>query len=97
MFGEVHSGRELTALGAPGEPVPLLLAATPREMQPERALDELRWRLADELRVNDPDGFAALVARAVQLRLAWRRAGWDEDAGWRVLEAAQRRIEERHG
>jgi len=63
----------------------------------ERALDELRWRLADELRVNDPDGFAALVARAVQLRLAWRRAGWDEDAGWRVLEAAQRRIEERHG
>ena len=63
----------------------------------ERHLDELRWRLADELRVGDPDGFGALVARAVQLRLAWRRATWNEEGGWRVLEAAQRRIEERHG
>ncbi|MFO8149792.1 MAG: hypothetical protein R6T93_05825 [Trueperaceae bacterium] len=62
----------------------------------ERHLDELRWRLADELRVGDPDGFGALVARAIQLRLAWRRAGWNEDDGWRVLESAQRRIEERH-
>jgi len=63
----------------------------------ERRLDEVRWRLADELRVGDPDGFGALVARAVQLRLAWRRADWNEDGGWRVLETAQRRIEERHG
>ena len=63
----------------------------------ERRLDEVRWRLADELRVGDPDGFGALVARAVQLRLAWRRADWNEEAGWRVLESAQRRIEERHG
>ncbi|MBW6455256.1 MAG: hypothetical protein K0A98_05175 [Trueperaceae bacterium] len=62
----------------------------------EHQLDELRWRLADELRVGDPDGFGALVARAVQLRLAWRRAGWNEEDGWRVLERAQRRIEERH-
>jgi hypothetical protein len=63
----------------------------------ERALDELRWRLADELRVGDPDGFGALVARAVHLRLAWRRAGWNEEDGWLVLKDAQRRIEERHG
>lgn len=63
----------------------------------ERALDDLRWRLADELRSGDPDGFGALVARAAQLRLAWRRVGWREDDGWRVLEGAQRRIEERHG
>ena len=63
----------------------------------ERHLDELRWRLADELRVDDPDGFGALVARAVQLRLAWRRSSWDEEGGWRVLETAQRRIEARHG
>jgi len=62
----------------------------------ERHLDALRWRLADELRVGDPDGFGALVARAIQLRLAWRRVGWNEEDGWRVLERAQRRIEERH-
>jgi hypothetical protein len=63
----------------------------------ERHLDELRWRLADELRVGDSDGFGALVARAAQLRLAWRWSGWNDEDGWKVLEAAQRRIEERHG
>ena len=63
----------------------------------ERHLDELRWRLADELRVGDSDGFGALVSRAAQLRLAWRWVGWSEEDGWKVLEAAQRRIEERHG
>lgn len=59
----------------------------------ERALDELRWRLADELAASDPDGFAALHARAVQLRLAWRWAAWDTDAGWSVLEATLRELE----
>jgi hypothetical protein len=63
----------------------------------ERHLDELRWRLADELRASDADGFGALLARAAQLRLAWRWVGWNEEDGWKVLEAAQRRIEERHG
>lgn len=59
----------------------------------EVALDRLRWRLADELASHDPDGFAALFARAVQLRLAARRVRWDVDAGWATLEATLRRIE----
>ena len=59
----------------------------------ERRLDALRWRLADELAATSPAGFEALYARAVQLRLAWRRAAWDADAGWVVLEAELRRIE----
>jgi hypothetical protein len=54
----------------------------------ERALDELRWRLADELAVSEPDGFAALLARAVQLRLAWRWAAVGREAGWTALEAS---------
>jgi hypothetical protein len=62
----------------------------------ERALDELRWRLADDVALGDPDGFAALLGRAVQLRLAWRWAGWAEEAGWTALEATLRRIEEAH-
>jgi hypothetical protein len=63
----------------------------------ERALDELRWRLADELGRSVPDGFGALLGRAVQLRLAWRWAGWDTEAGTTELEALLRRIEERRG
>jgi hypothetical protein len=63
----------------------------------ERALDELRWRLADELGRSVPDGFGALLGRAVQLRLAWRWAGWDAEAGATELEALLRRIEERRG
>jgi hypothetical protein len=62
----------------------------------ERALDALRWRLADELAAAAPDGFAALLARAVQLRLASRRASWDAEAGWAELEATLRRIEGAH-
>lgn len=61
----------------------------------ERALDELRWRLAGELAQPVPDGFGALLGRAVQLRLAWRRAGWDPEAGSSALEGLLRRIEER--
>jgi hypothetical protein len=60
----------------------------------ERRLDELRWRLADELGRAAPAGFAALVARAVELGIAWRWAGWDAEAGWAVLEAHLRRIEQ---
>lgn len=59
----------------------------------ERALDALRWRLADELAATEPAGFAALFARAVQLRLAARRTAWSVDAGWAALEATLRHLE----
>jgi len=62
----------------------------------ERALDELRWRLADELALRELDGFAALFARAVQLRLAWRWARWEAEAGWAALEANLRQLEAPH-
>lgn len=67
--------------------------AAPHPGLRERALDELRWRLADELARSAPDGFAALFARAVQLRLAWRWAAWDAEAGWRALEAGLRVVD----
>lgn len=63
----------------------------------ERALDDLRWRLADELAVAESDGFGALLARAVQLRLARRRAAFDREQGRAALDAALRGIEEQHG
>ena len=62
----------------------------------ERALDELRWRLADELAAGERDGFAALYARAVHLRLAWRWTQWEAAAGWTALEANLRALEASH-
>lgn len=67
--------------------------AAPHPGLRERALDELRWRLAEELARSAPDGFAALYARAVQLRLAWRWSTWDAEAGWRALEAGLRVVD----
>jgi len=63
----------------------------------ERALDELRWRLADEWTAADPDGFGALLARAVQLSLASRWAAWAPEAGWIAFEDALRQLEAGHG
>ena len=63
----------------------------------ELALDELRWRLLDELALQDTWGFAALYAYAVKLRLAWRWAGLSDEAGWVALEAAVKQLEASHG
>lgn len=70
--------------------------ALPNPGARERALDELRWRLAGELALRELDGFAALFARAVQLRLAWRWARWEAEAGWAALEANLRQLEASH-
>ena len=70
--------------------------ALPNPGARERALDEVRWRLADELALRELDGFAALFARAVQLRLAWRWARWEAEAGWAALEANLRQLEAPH-
>lgn len=71
--------------------------AAPHPGLRERLLDELRWRLVEELARSAPDGFAALFARAVQLRLAWRWATWDAEAGWRALELGLRVVDEAAG
>lgn len=47
----------------------------------ERALDRLRWIVADELQGPDPMSEAALLAYAIRLRLATRWAGMKPDAG----------------
>jgi hypothetical protein len=71
--------------------------ALPHPGAREHALLELRWRLADELGRSEPDGFAALLGRAAQLRLAWRWSTWDDEAGRAALEAVLRRVEDRRG
>ncbi len=63
----------------------------------ELALDELRWRLLEELALEDSWGFAALYAYAVRLRLAWRWAGLTDEVGWEALEAAVKQLEASHG
>ena len=84
---------------APGHRVDVVEAVTRAFAAPdpgarERALVDLRWRLADELAAAAPDGFAALAARAVQVRLATRAASWDADAGWVRLQAALDALED---
>jgi hypothetical protein len=79
--------------------IPLAVAEAYTKETPlsrELALDELRWRLLDDLALQDPWGFAALYAYAVKLQLAWRWAGFSDDAGWVALEAALKQLEVSH-
>lgn len=63
----------------------------------ELALDEVRWRLLDELALADAWGFPALYAYAVKLSLAWRWARLTDESGWGVLETAIKRFEASYG
>jgi hypothetical protein len=53
----------------------------------ERALDRLRWAVADELQGPDPLSERALLAYAIRLRLAWRWAHLQVAKGRRRAEA----------
>jgi hypothetical protein len=53
----------------------------------ERALDRLRWIVADELQGPDPMSEPAVLAYAVRLRLAWRWAHLQPDTGRTRAEA----------
>ncbi|MBT3192757.1 MAG: DUF2764 family protein [Verrucomicrobia bacterium] len=54
----------------------------------ERALDEIRWRILDELAGTDPFGGGAVLAYGVKLRLAERWAQMDAASGQAKIEAA---------
>lgn len=58
--------------------------STPRER--EWALDQVRWTFLEHLTGSDPFGFAAVLAHAIQLRLAERWAGLDAAKGATSLE-----------
>lgn len=61
-----------------------LAHATPLER--EQALDRCRWRLADELALDDPFGLGVVLAFAVKLRIAERWAALTEAAGQSRLD-----------
>lgn len=68
----------------------------PDPLQRERALDDLRWRLLDDLAGVVPWGYAALFAYAQRLRLA---AAWSRrlpDAGSRHLHSVLNGLEAHH-
>jgi len=53
----------------------------PTPLTRDMALDHLRWREADEFAGHDPFALRAILSYAVKLRLAWRWAAMDKDAG----------------
>jgi len=63
----------------------------PNPMARERALDQIRWRVLDELAGTDPFGSSAVLAYGVKLQLAERWAGMDAEAGKVKIEAAMAR------
>jgi hypothetical protein len=56
----------------------------PRET--ELALDRLRWRTIEELAGADRFSLDAVLAYGLQLRIAWRWASLDAEAGRARLE-----------
>ncbi|MCM8610954.1 DUF2764 family protein [Accumulibacter sp.] len=77
-----HSGYDVALAQAVTD---ALAAATPVER--EQALDRCRWRIAEELSLADPFGFASILAFAIRLRIAERWARLTEPAGERQAEA----------
>ncbi|QKS27692.1 DUF2764 family protein [Accumulibacter sp.] len=77
-----HSGYDVALAQAVTD---ALAAATPVER--EQALDRCRWRIAEELSLADPFGFASILAFAIKLGIAERWARLTEAAGGRQAEA----------
>ncbi len=55
-------------------------------LEQESELDRARWALADELALDEPFGFPAVLSFAVKLRIAERWAGLDAAAGQSKVE-----------
>lgn len=60
----------------------------PNPLARERALDQLRWRVLDELAGTDPFGSSAVLAYAVKLKLAARWASMNAKQGQAKISAA---------
>ena len=58
----------------------------PDPLEQEMELDRARWSLVDELAVADAFGFAAVLAFAVQVRIAERWANMDAETGTANVE-----------
>lgn len=80
-FQREHSGYDVALAQAVTD---AMAQHTPLER--EQGLDRCRWRLADELALNDPFGLGVVLAFAVKLRIAERWAGLTEATGQRKLD-----------
>ena len=58
----------------------------PNPLESERMLDQCRWRLLDELALDDPFGLSTILAFAVKLKILIRWAGLEDDKGQRRIE-----------
>lgn len=58
----------------------------PNPLEREKEFDRWRWHRADELAQLDPFGLAAILAFAVQLRIAERWAAMQESEGRQAVE-----------
>ena len=62
--------------------------ALPNPLEREKALDSLRWELLDELAGTNPFSTARLMAYAIKLQLAERRASLDPQLGHKKISEA---------
>lgn len=70
----------------------------PNPLEQEMELDRARWSLMEELALTDSFGFAAVLAFAVQVRIAERWAQMDEEVGaTKVEELILTTTSEEHG
>ena len=60
----------------------------PHPLARERALDQIRWQVLDELAGTDPFGSGAVLAYGVKLQIAERWADMDQAAGQAKVNAA---------
>ncbi|MFO7535438.1 MAG: DUF2764 family protein [Kiritimatiellia bacterium] len=60
----------------------------PNPLDREKALDQIRWRMLDELAGLNPFGLETIYSYVLKLRLAWRWASFDPEKGAALLETA---------
>jgi hypothetical protein len=58
----------------------------PTPLEREQALDRLRWRLLDELSLDQPFGLPTILAFALQLKMLIRWVELEEETGRKRLE-----------
>ncbi len=57
-------------------------------LERERGLDQLRWKLVEELQGPDPFSFKVVLSYAVKRKIAERWSLMDADAGWQKAQEA---------
>lgn len=59
----------------------------PNPIEREKALDLLRWQMAEEMATGEPFGLGAVLGHALKLRLAGRWHSMEEEQGRRAIAA----------